>query len=151
MAATAAAADVAVAATADDVAERARAHTLNNSNRTPRDNDRSYASEWKNYCAWVSEHRANNILPAGPKYLTRENVDLYFSERVVNRTITPESARRVVSSLQRFADDVEYVDGTVTFTVDSVVVKRDLESHKRLLKELKISSRGSDHARFPHL
>ena len=136
-------------ATADDVAERARAHTIINANRTKRDSDRSYKSEWKNYCAWVSEHRAHNVLPGGPKYLTRENADLYFSKQVVNRLVNPETARRVVSSLQRFADDIEYVDGQEIFTVESVTVKRALEAHKRLYIERKLGHVEDPHANLP--
>ena len=135
--------------TADNVAERARAHTIINSNRTQRVNDRSYKAEWKNYRAWVAEHRANNVLPVGPKYLTQENIDLYFSEKVVNRLINPDSARQVVSSLQRFADDIEYVDGQESFIVDSFSVKKALEAHKRLYKERKLLHVEDPHANLP--
>jgi hypothetical protein len=112
-------------------------------------NDRSYDAEWKNYCAWFAEHRADNVLPEGPKYLTRENFYLYFSEKVVNHIVNPDSAHRVVSSPQRFANDIEYVDGQESFTVDSVSVKKALEAHKWLYKERMLLHVEDPHANLP--
>ena len=137
------------AVTAADVAERARVHTYNNTNRSRRENDRTYTSEWNRYCQWVLANREASLIPSGTKYLTRENVDLFFSQEVVNRIVVPDTARRVVSSLQRFADDVEYTDGSVEFSVDSPVVKRALETHKRLYMQ-RISRQVEDpHANLP--
>ena len=137
------------AVTAADVAERARVHTHNNTNRSRRENDRTYTSEWNRYCQWVLANREASLIPSGTKYLTRENVDLFFSQEVVNRIVVPDTARRVVSSLQRFADDVEYTDGSVEFSVDSPVVKRALVTHKRLYME-RLSRQVEDpHANLP--
>jgi hypothetical protein len=79
--------------TAADVAERARINTQNNSQRSRRTNDGTYVREWRNYRAWVTLKRVHNLIPHGPKYITRENIDLYFSEVVVSRQINPDSAR----------------------------------------------------------
>jgi Centromere DNA-binding protein complex CBF3 subunit, domain 2 len=138
----------AAAVTAADAAARAHLNTVNNSNRTVRVNDRSYNSETNNYCVWVVEQRRNNILPPGDKYLTREGVDLYFSEHVVNRNICYESARRVVSALQRFASDIEYL-GSDSFTVESNLVKKALEARKRLHRERIMSQIEDPHANLP--
>jgi hypothetical protein len=55
------------------------------------------------YNLWVTMNRQNNVLPAGDKYLTRENVDLYFSHIVANRhDIQPATAHRTMSSLQSY-------------------------------------------------
>lgn len=135
--------------TAEDVAERARVHTQNNSDRTPRKNDSTYISEWHRYQLWVLKQRSDHIIPAGDTYLTRENVDLFFSAEVANRQVNPDTARRVVSSLQRYADDVEYTDGSVVFTVESVFVKRALETHKRLYAARMALQVEDPHANLP--
>ena len=107
-------------ATAEDVRERARRNTLINSLRTPRNNDRSCDREWRKYRDWVHRKRILNVIPPGPMCLTRENVDLYFSEVIANWKVQPDTARRVVSSLQRFADDLEYCDGSMVVHQDSL-------------------------------
>jgi hypothetical protein len=79
--------------TAASVAERARQNTRHNTQGVKRTKDRTYQNEWKNYVAWVTLKRENNVIPVGPKFLTRENVDLYFSEVVVHRQVIPDMAR----------------------------------------------------------
>ena len=95
--------------------------------------DSSYKREWKRFMAFVDERQAAGILLSNPKYLTRESVDLYFSTIVANNTkINPDSARRVVSSLQKFADTEEYISDNQRFIVESRVVLQALE-HQRFL------------------
>jgi hypothetical protein len=94
----------------------------------------------------VTLKRENNVIPVGPKFLTRENVDLYFSEVVVHRQVIPDTAHRVVSALQIYADDEEYTDGSVTFVVESPVVVKALRSH-RILHEQRMFNMVRD----PHL
>jgi hypothetical protein len=85
------------------VVSLARKQTLRNSLATPKDVDKTYEREWKKYNLWVTMNRQNNVLPAGDKYLTRENVDLYFSHIVANRhDIQPATAHRTMSSLQSY-------------------------------------------------
>ena len=137
-------------ATAETVAELARENTANNSQRSRRVNDRSYDSEWRRYRAWVALQRQNGVIPHGTKFLTRENVDLFFSSEVVNRQVQPNTARRVVSSLQRFADDVEYIDGSELFQVgDSPSVKKALETHTRLYVQRIKGNVDDPHADLP--
>ena len=114
------------AATAADVAERARQNTQTNTAHAIVVKDRTYVSEWRRYKEWVVDERAAGIIPDGPKFLTRENVDLYFSEIIVNRMVVANTARRVVSALQVFADEEEYTDGSETFTIESATVKKAL-------------------------
>lgn len=117
------------------VAERARQATVANNERAPEDYDRTYANEWRNYCAWIDQMRHQNTIPPGDRYLTRENVDLYFSTVVVDRMVQPTTTRRVVSALQKFADIREYIDGTEKFIVDSISVERSLDTQARLWRD----------------
>lgn len=103
-------------------ATRANVHTVNSSKKP----NESYESEWKQFQAFVDECRVENKLQPGENYLTRDNVDLYFGEKVVYREVTPDSARRVVSSLQWFVDHREHHE--TTFTVDSPHVKQVLKA-----------------------
>ena len=105
-------------------ATRANVHTVN-SNKRPNE---SYESEWKRFQAFVDERRLENKLQPEEKYLTRDNVDLYFGEKVAYREVTPDSARRVVSSLQWFADHREHHEAS--FPVDSPHVKQALKAHR---------------------
>lgn len=136
-------------ATAETVADLARENTANNTERSRRVNDRTYNSEWRRYRAWVALQRHNALIPNGPKFLTRENVDYFFSSEVVNRQVVPNTARRVVSSLQRFADDEEYIDGSELFVVDSPIVKKALETHARLYVARMRATVEDPHANLP--
>ena len=115
------------------VAALAQQLTLRNSLENPLKVDVTYQREWKKYISWVTTNRQNNVLPPGDKYLTRSNVDLYFSHIVAARhDIIPDTARRTMSSLQSYADNVEYIDGTEKFEMESIIVKRALETQRRL-------------------
>jgi len=114
------------------VAEQARQAAVSNTARLPQNQDRTYNNEWQNFCIWVNRMRHENIIPLGNVYLTRENVDLYFSTVVVERKVQPTTARRVVSALQKFADTQEYIDGTESFTVDSLAVMWALTTQAEL-------------------
>ena len=111
------------------VAQRIEAATIANaqvvSQKTTSD---VYTSEWKRFKTFVDESRAAEKLQLGEKYLTRENVDFYFAEKVAYREIVPDSARRVVSALQWFADNREHQ--VITFTVDSPHVGQALKAQK---------------------
>jgi Centromere DNA-binding protein complex CBF3 subunit, domain 2 len=137
-------------ATAATVAELARENTANNTERSRRVNDRTYVLEWRRYRAWVTLLRRNGVIPEGPKYLTREIVDLYFSSEVVNRQVCPSTAGRVVAALQRFAEDEEYIDGGEVFVVkQSDIVKKALETHTRLYVQRIMNTPEDPHADLP--
>jgi len=93
--------------------------------------------------------RHENIIPLGNVYLTRENVDLYFSTVVVERKVQPTTARRVVSALQKFADTQEYIDGTESFTVDSLAVTRALTTQAELWRQAQAHAVSDPHANLP--
>ena len=56
----------------------------------------------------------------------RENVDLYFSHEVAIHNIKPETARHVLSALQKYTGEPQH------FVVESNVVRQALECQKRL-------------------
>lgn len=93
--------------------------------------DESYKREWNRFKTFVDDARANQLLPPGDKYLTRNNVDLFFTTVVALRdNVMPESARRVVSSLQYFSRFEEHP--TSNFVVDaSVHVANSLQAQSR--------------------
>jgi hypothetical protein len=132
------------------VASLAQQLTLRNSLATPKKVDKTYQREWKKYIFWVTTNRQNNVLPAGDKYLTRANVDLYFSHVVANRhDILPDTARRTLSSLQSYADNVEYIDGAEKLDLESIIVKRALETQRRLNLDHQNRQIVDPHANLP--
>jgi hypothetical protein len=93
--------------------------------------------------------RSQNQLPQGSKYLSRENVDLYFQDNVVNRTIQPTGASRIVNALVHFAENLEYPAGD--FSVQSPLVKAALAVHQAKFQErMKNPAANADpHAKLP--
>ena len=55
-----------------------------------------------------------------------ENVDLFFSHEVAIHNIKPETARHVLSALQKYTGEPQH------FVVESNVVRQALECQKRL-------------------
>jgi hypothetical protein len=95
--------------------------------------DATYTREWNAFQKFVDEKRGLEELPLGPRYLTRDNVDLYFAEKIAyRREVMPETARRAVSGLQFFAKHLEYIDGSETVIVDnSDAVTRALDAQRQ--------------------
>jgi hypothetical protein len=84
----------------------------------------------------VTQQRNLNHIAHGIKYITRENIgDLYFQEKVIIREFQPTTARRVVSALQKIANEVEYIDGIDSITVLSPSVLQALNIHQRYYME----------------
>jgi len=127
------------------VSELARAHTEFNAARAQTPLDRSYRVEINRYKVWVIQQRQLHTIPNGPKFLTRSNVDLYFSTSIANRgEISAESARRAVCSLQKFADQTEYC-GLEKFVIENEAVKRGLATQKHLCAQrIREQSIGKD-------
>jgi hypothetical protein len=88
----------------------------------------AYKSEWKRYREFVDESIAEEKLQPEEKYLTRDSVDFYFGEKVAHREVVPDSARRVASALQWFADHREHQ--MTEFVVASPHVKQALKAQK---------------------
>ena len=114
--------------------ERIRAATAANTISTAKTPDKSYVREYKNFKRFVDEERARDggSLPQDDKYITRDAVDLYFVEVVAYREqVMPETARRVVPSLQFFADSEEYADCMDTFEIESGTVTKALKAQSQ--------------------
>jgi hypothetical protein len=136
--------------TEESVAALARRLTTENSEATPRKLDKTYVREWKKYTQWVEINRANFIIPAGDKFITRVNIDLYFSHVVAHRhDVLPTTARRALCALQVYADDVEYIDGSEKMELESVSVKKALEAQKRRHYEHMSDKIVDPHANLP--
>ncbi len=78
--------------------------------------DKTYQLEWR--------ERKNKRIAEGQFYLTRKNVNVYFSKIVNKLTVIPDSARRVVSSLQWYSDNLEHP--IKKFVIESDAVKAAL-------------------------
>ena len=61
-----------------------------------------------------------------------KNADLYFSCEVALCDIKPETARCVLSALQKYADNVEYAGEPHHFVVESNVVRQALVCQKQI-------------------
>ena len=72
--------------------------------------DRAYELNWKRFKKYVDKQRALGGAPRGDKYLTRENIDMYFSDVVAKKDCKKDTAHRVCFSLQWFADNEEHWD-----------------------------------------
>ena len=70
--------------------------------------DTTYECKWKHFKTFVDTGRAEKKILPGDKYLTRQNVDLYFGLVVSKYAVVPDSARRVISSLQWFSNTYEH-------------------------------------------
>ena len=119
--------------TAAAVGEMARLATIQLRQNIPqRAQDRTYLSEIRRFKEWVDLQRANNIIPQAERYISRENVDLFFATVIAHRVVTPQTARRTVNALQTFARD-EYLGNQEPFMVEgSERVKEALEAQSQL-------------------
>jgi uncharacterized secreted protein with C-terminal beta-propeller domain len=86
--------------------------------------DKTYQLEWRRYQEFIDRERKNKRIAEGQFYLTRKNVNVYFGKIVNKLTVVPDSARRVVSSLQWYSDNLEHP--IKKFVVESDAVKAAL-------------------------
>ena len=87
-----------------------------------------YKGIWKRYVKYINEARNNGELPEGDKYLTRVNVDMYFSNVVTTLEVTPQSAKRHRSALQWYSNNDEFFLEEEPFQVaNGQVVEASLE------------------------
>jgi hypothetical protein len=113
----------------------ARHHARNNAEAAAVTHNRPYENGWTRYKRWVTQLRNQNSIPVGMKYITRENIDLYFQQQVTLREVQPTTTRRVVSALQKIAIEVE-CKGTNSLTVENPSVKLALNIHQFILSAL---------------
>jgi hypothetical protein len=120
-----------VQATAEGVAQLADAFLENNLVNITEAPNRTYRSDWKKYKEWVADHRHNNIIPPGVKYLQQAYVDLYFHEIVAHKKVGAPTARRILNSLQWYANNVEHVVKKITLESPKVEVALHAHLHKQ--------------------
>jgi hypothetical protein len=116
-----------------DIQERIYAATVQNLEMVASSTkiDGTYKTQWKRYREFVNEKVLIGELPSeNGLFLTRAKVDYYFSHVVANLTsLCPSSARRIVSSLQKFADIGEHAHSPERFIVESRTVNQALDCH----------------------
>ena len=121
------------------------AHRASNVSRI-RDNtvcDKSYISEYNRYCLWVAEQPELHTSEA--PFITRTNVDHYFTRVVSARLGTRNTVRRCVSSLQWYASHREHIGEDPAFVVASPDVEEAMRAQKTLMMSAGgASSNGSD-------
>ena len=102
------------------------------------DTNKNYKAEWKKFKKFCQTHPEATI---GSPWLTRDNIDLYFSVEVaMTRTGNRNSLRRIVWALQWFADHDEHLGES--FDVESSAVNESIDS---IVAQGKTSSNpGSD-------
>ena len=118
-----------------------------NANQRIVDVDSTYLREWKRFQMWVTEKRARNLLPPGEKYLTRDSVDLYFTEYVAHLTVVPKTAQRIRPALQFYANQLEYVGQD--FTVSSKFVNEGIATQVHSYISSAVSSNTDPHKNLP--
>ena len=107
--------------------ERTRAAPAETSTITKKP-DKTYAANYKRFVQFCN---ASGFV--GPPYLTRATVDRYFEQVVQHLPVNEPTVRRIVPSLQWFADYKEYCCGNTTaetkFVVASQRTKLALDQH----------------------
>lgn len=112
-----------------------RARVQANARNAPRRPvDRSYTREIENYKRWVERQR----LIRDGKYITRDNIDLYFTETQQTRLVKANTGRRVVAALQVYAND-EYAGAEEKFVVDSPTVTAMLLAQKQRKRQQELA------------
>ena len=96
---------------------------------------------------FVDLKREAGVIPIGDKYLTRENVDLFFQEFVSQMKVEPKTASRIRPSLQFYADRLEWVHEK--FEVDSVNVRCGLSAHVVTFINSQVGKRSDPHSNLP--
>ena len=91
---TSAADDALRAATVTNIAAMARMATA----------DKSYVNVWNKYVKWIKE--CPKIRATEPPFLTRTNIDHYFTRVIANKNVSANTAGRYVSALQWYADNL---------------------------------------------
>ena len=108
--------------------------------------DDSYIREYRLFKEWVDDHGEidNHSSPDGDNiYLTRDNIDLYFSEHVApEREGNRGTITRIRQGLEWFADNKEHI-GT-GFVVNSDVVKLAINSNLERQKNSGSTKPGED-------
>jgi hypothetical protein len=90
--------------------------------------DSSYDNEYRRFCQWVSAQPELGCI--GPPYLSRLNIDHYFSRFITTRVGCVGNLRRVVNALQWYASHREHVGSLPAFICTSPVVEESLKAQR---------------------
>ena len=101
--------------------------------------DPSYRSEYKRFVKWVKE--TSELETTNYPFITRKNIDHYFTRVAAYRAGTANLICRVVSVLQKFSFVLEH---QTDFVVDSPDVTRALETQKVLELSREPCNPGTD-------
>lgn len=135
--------------------ERVFFHSTQQSNMAegnPREPDQAYASVWRRYRLFVDAERLTGNLPDGEKYITRANVDRYFSQIVRHLTVSPVTAYRHATAIQWYATNREYYAEANQFLVRNGVnseVQRALNDQANNYAEAYVLALHDAHANLP--
>jgi hypothetical protein len=90
--------------------------------------DPSYTGEFKRYVTWVKSqpHLATQVAP----FLSRRNIDHYFTHVVASRLGNKGGMRRIVNALNFYAHNAEHVGADPEFNCASSVVETALKAQK---------------------
>jgi hypothetical protein len=106
------------------------AHRASNVARI-RDNtvcDKAYTSEYNRYCSWVAKQPELHTSMA--PFITRTNIDHYFTRVISRRLGVRNTVRRCVSALQWYASHREHIGVDPAFVVDSPDVEEAMRAQK---------------------
>jgi hypothetical protein len=109
--------------------------------------DPSYVTEWNRFKKFVD--LPSNDCTAQPYYLTRYNVDKYFTENIATRQCTPGTAERAMPALQWHAKHVEFPNDHPRFQVKSPRVDEAMEDHKAHYISKQLVSYVDAHSSLP--
>jgi hypothetical protein len=110
-----------------------------------RKKDRSYGSEYKRFCRWVEANYLGLAADANT-YISRDTVDAYFFQEVVDRGGQRNNINRIASSIQWCYDNIEQPGGTgPTFLIRSGIVKAAInQQQENWLHRGSVMHLGSD-------
>jgi hypothetical protein len=90
--------------------------------------DNSYHYEYNHFKAWVIAQL--ELRTPMPPFLSRANVDNYFSRVIAHRIVCPNTARRVMNALDWYGTHREHVGADPAFACKSPLVETALRVQK---------------------
>jgi hypothetical protein len=97
--------------------------------------DKSYNGVWKNYVKWLLGESGLGV--THPSYLTRDNINHWFSRVAAKKKVVKNTCTRYVNALQWFADheEMEHAGKTPRFIVCDGMVDHACDAQQAYLKE----------------
>mmetsp|Transcript_2478 Transcript_2478/g.3628 ORF Transcript_2478/g.3628 Transcript_2478/m.3628 type:complete len:969 (-) Transcript_2478:1192-4098(-) len=90
---------------------------------------------WSDYCDWVDTMEGTERAEDGG-YLTRDNIDKFFSDNIQNRVnLSPDEVKKMKSDLQWCALNNESESSEICFVIDSLKVEEAIKKHAKSFRE----------------